>query len=48
VRDERQKVDEKTLRALHPALAAVLTPEQLAQVGLGGDGKAAAGERDRK
>jgi len=47
VRDERQKIDERTLLALRPALAAVLTPEQLARAGLGDD-TAAAGEQRRK
>jgi len=47
VRDERQKIDERTLLALRPALAAVLTPEQLARAGLGDD-SAAAGEQQRK
>ncbi len=37
VRDERQEIAERSLRSLRPALAAVLTPSQLAQASLGGD-----------
>ena len=48
VRDERQQISERTLRALRPALTAVLTPEQLAQVGLGGDAPAAASDHDHR
>jgi hypothetical protein len=36
VRNERQRIDERAARALRPALAAVLTPSQLAWAGLGG------------
>jgi hypothetical protein len=34
VRDERRRIEERTARSLRPALAAVLTPSQLAQAGL--------------
>ena len=37
VRDERQEIAERSLRSLRPALAAVLTPSQLAQANLGGN-----------
>ena len=33
---ERKRADDESVRALRPALAAVLTPAQLAQAGLGG------------
>ena len=48
VRDERQQLAEHALRPLRPALAAVLTPSQLAQVGMGGDDTAAADKGDRR
>jgi hypothetical protein len=48
VRDERQQSTERTLRMLRPALAAVLTPAQLAQAGLTGDARAAASDRDHR
>jgi len=35
VRDERQQIADRVLRSLRPALAAVLTPAQLAQADLG-------------
>jgi hypothetical protein len=38
IRDERQRIADQTLRSLRPALAAVLTPAQLAQAGLSSDG----------
>jgi hypothetical protein len=43
VRDERQEIAERVLRSLRPALAAVLTPAQLARAGMGGGDTAAAG-----
>jgi hypothetical protein len=48
VRDERQQIAERALRPLRPALAAVLTPSQLARAGLGGDDTAAASTGDRR
>jgi hypothetical protein len=48
VRDERQQIAERALRPLRPALAAVLTPSQLAQAGVGGGDTAAASKGDRK
>ncbi len=48
VRDERQQIDERTVRSLRPALAAVLTPSQLAQAGLNSGDPAAASHRDRR
>lgn len=42
VRDERRQIAERTLRSLRPALAAVLTPSQLARAGLGGGDTTAA------
>ncbi len=41
VRDERQQLAQRSLRSVRPALAAVLTPAQLVQAGLGGDDAAA-------
>jgi hypothetical protein len=40
VRAERHQITERTLRTLRPALAAVLTPAQLTEADLGGDGTA--------
>jgi hypothetical protein len=44
VRDERQEIAERALLALRPALAAVLTPSQLARAGPGSVDPAPAGQ----
>jgi hypothetical protein len=46
VRDERQRIDERTVRSLRLALAAVLTPSQLTQAGLNSGDTPAASHRD--
>ena len=48
VRDEQRRIDERTVRSLRPALAAVLTPSQLAQAGLNSGDTSAASHRDRR
>ena len=49
VRNERRRIDERAARGLRPALAAVLTPSQLARAGLSGsDQTPAARDHDRR
>jgi hypothetical protein len=46
-RNERQRIDERTVRALRPALAAALTPSQMDRAGLSGADRPATGHLDR-
>jgi hypothetical protein len=48
VRDERRQIDERVVRSLRPALAAVLTPSQLARAGLNRGDTSPASHRDRQ